>query len=108
METKLTQKDFEFVIGLTECAWDHLLSGVYAKEYEDKEIPLTNETVKEINILLEELDEFQKSEKPWLIEKVRDIHIKNEEKLKFILDEYKFVKTKETFAKMRNEIVLQK
>ena len=105
MENKLTQKDFEFGIGLIECGWDHLLSGVYAKEYEDREIPLTDETIKEINVLLEELEAFQKSEKPWCIEKVRDIYRKSEEKMKFILDEYKFVKTKEYFAKLRDEII---
>ena len=104
MITKLTQKDFESGIFFTECIWEYILSGFYAEEYENKKIPLSKKDIKEINILLEELNEFQKNEETWNREEFKNIFQKNEKKINFILDKYKFIKTKENLARIRNEI----
>ena len=100
MNKGFTQNDFEFLLGVIKDRLEGFISGEIAKEHENKKIFISNKDIKEINILLKELNEFEKTQKPYNIKNVRDIHIKCEEKIKNILDKYDFVKTKDFFYKL--------
>jgi len=84
------QRQYESIIYIMQTQWQDMLSGYFAKEYENKEIALSNEDINNINTLLKEVNEFEKDDTKWNKDNLKALFHKNEEKFNFILKKYNF------------------
>ena len=90
MNKQITKEHFESIIHILQSQWKDMLSGYFAKNFENKEIILSDNDICEINILLEELNIFEKDETKWNKENMKLLFNKNLDKFNVILDKYGF------------------